>query len=252
MTTAANRQRIKYRISNICKKKNYALSSTLPTLPYSPRSFSYPHSPGFSLQIIHCWFLRLFCLRPLYMEWPSPSSPTETLSGLQTNRRQLFFQNIDLPFCGYVSFLLSLQKLFTETLSFRINETLKWLTPLLVIQQNHSGGDSEVLHIGYSTPPPPPPPQPLWYFRPHHYLSRDFPWKPRDISHDCKINCWPGDGARRIRCRVSIFSLLLPPSPSPASFPVVSKEKCVFAADPIMNATSQLPSTGKSLLDAVW
>ena len=33
-------------------------------------------------QAFHCWFPCLFfCLRLFYMEWPSPSSPTETLSG---------------------------------------------------------------------------------------------------------------------------------------------------------------------------
>ena len=38
------------------------------------------HAPDFSC--LHCWFPRLFCLRFIYMEWPSPSSPTETFSGL--------------------------------------------------------------------------------------------------------------------------------------------------------------------------
>ena len=35
----------------------------------------------------------LFCLRSLYAKWPSPSSPTETLSGLI----QVMPQNISFP-----------------------------------------------------------------------------------------------------------------------------------------------------------
>ena len=39
-----------------------------------------------------------------------------------------FHLNIDLPCCRSVSFLLSFRKLFTETLSLTIHETLKWHT----------------------------------------------------------------------------------------------------------------------------
>ena len=58
------------------------LSSTVHTLPYSPLCFWYRQSPDPSYQTFHRWFPHLFCLQSLYMEWPSPSSLKETLSGL--------------------------------------------------------------------------------------------------------------------------------------------------------------------------
>ena len=53
-----NIERLEFIWSFLCR------ATGLPTLPKS------------------CWFLCFFCLRYLYMKWPSPSSPTETLSGL--------------------------------------------------------------------------------------------------------------------------------------------------------------------------
>ena len=68
-------------------------------------------SDTLSLQIphttLHCCFLRLFCFGCIYMEWPSPSSLTETLSGLiQIKSKNIYFPKIvDLPcflFCADV------------------------------------------------------------------------------------------------------------------------------------------------------
>lgn len=39
-------------------------------------------APSSLYQTLHQCFSCLFCLKPLYLEWPSPSSPTKTLSGL--------------------------------------------------------------------------------------------------------------------------------------------------------------------------
>ena len=53
-----------------------------------------------SMQLLQCCtFPGLFCLQPLYLEWPSPSSLTETLSGLLQIKPQdiSFPKTIDLP-----------------------------------------------------------------------------------------------------------------------------------------------------------
>ena len=82
-------QKIQYRINTLCYKcitgtaPSYLwLSSTLHAIPYSPLRFWYSQPPDSSHQILHCWFPRLLCFQSINMEWPSPSSPTETLSGL--------------------------------------------------------------------------------------------------------------------------------------------------------------------------
>ena len=63
-----------------------------------------------SYQTLHRWFPRLFCLRSLYIEWPSPSSPTETLSAgtpSSQNSRHLFSQYYRpaMFFCSVLLFL---------------------------------------------------------------------------------------------------------------------------------------------------
>ena len=58
------------------------LSSTLRTLPDSPLHFWYSQPPDSLHQTLHCWFPCLFCFQSIYMEWPAPSCPTETCSGL--------------------------------------------------------------------------------------------------------------------------------------------------------------------------
>ena len=56
--------------------------------------FWYSQPLDSSYQTFHCWFRHLFCLRPLYTEWPSPSSPTETSRLLQIKLQDIsFFQN---------------------------------------------------------------------------------------------------------------------------------------------------------------
>ena len=75
--------------------------------PTSFSVFNYTHPPvlsillliilaqDFSYQTFHCWFLYLFHLQPLDMEWPSPSSLTERPS-LDSSKSSLkiflFFQ----------------------------------------------------------------------------------------------------------------------------------------------------------------
>ena len=65
-----------------CSVLYLRLSPTLHTLLNSPLCFWYSQPPDLSYHTFHCWFSCFFCLRSLYMEWPSLSSPTETLSGL--------------------------------------------------------------------------------------------------------------------------------------------------------------------------
>ena len=50
-------------------------------------------------QTLYCLFPCLLCLRSLYTKWPSPSSPTESLSGLIQVKTQnnSFAKTIDLP-----------------------------------------------------------------------------------------------------------------------------------------------------------
>ena len=43
-------------------------------------------------------------------------------------------------------------------LPLTINETLKWLTPVLILMQNQSGGDSATVDISSTPTSPPPPP----------------------------------------------------------------------------------------------
>ena len=101
--------RIQYKLNNTrscecivnCSVLSLWLSSTfLHTLPYSPLFFWYSQLPGFSHHTFHCWLPRLFCLQPLYLEWPSPSSPTQTLTGLLQIKPQdiSFSKTTDLPF----------------------------------------------------------------------------------------------------------------------------------------------------------
>ena len=78
-----------------CSVLSLWLSSTLHTLPYTPLCFWYTRPPDCSHQALHCWLPRLFCFRSIYMEWPSPSSLTETLSGLI----QILPENISFPNC---------------------------------------------------------------------------------------------------------------------------------------------------------
>ena len=69
--------------SHNCSVLSLWLSSALHTFPYSLLCFWYSQPPDSSHQTLHCCrFLRLLCFRSIYMEWPSPSCPTETLSGL--------------------------------------------------------------------------------------------------------------------------------------------------------------------------
>ena len=79
------------------------LSSTLHTLKYSPLCFWYSQPPDSSHRTFLCWFPRLFCFRSITMEWPSPSSPTETLSGLLRIKAQgvSFSKPTDLPCFTY-------------------------------------------------------------------------------------------------------------------------------------------------------
>ena len=58
------------------------LTSTLHTLPYSLLCFWYSQCPDSSHQTLHCWFPHLFWFWTICMEWSSPSSQTETFSGL--------------------------------------------------------------------------------------------------------------------------------------------------------------------------
>ena len=66
----------------LCSVLSQWPSSALHTLPYSLLYFWYSQPPYSSLQRLHCWSLHLFCFWSIYMEWPSPSSPAETISGL--------------------------------------------------------------------------------------------------------------------------------------------------------------------------
>ena len=63
-------------------------------LPYSPLCFWHSQPPDSSHQTLHCWFPRAFSVFS-----PSPSSPTETLSGLLQIKPQdiSFSKTIALP-----------------------------------------------------------------------------------------------------------------------------------------------------------
>ena len=68
-----------------CSVLSLWLSSTLHTFPYYPFCFWYSQPPDSSHETVYCWFPRHFCFWSTTLrlrEWPSPSSPTETLSGL--------------------------------------------------------------------------------------------------------------------------------------------------------------------------
>ena len=64
------------------------LCSILHTLPYSPLCFGCSQPPDSLNQTFHGWLPHLFCVWPLYIEGPSPPSPTET---------HHFTKTIDLP-----------------------------------------------------------------------------------------------------------------------------------------------------------
>ena len=84
---------VQYKINTLCYK---CITGTAPSyLRDCPKLYTPSHtlrsaSHTLSLQIprtrldLHCWFPRLFCFPSINMEyiWPSPSSQTETLSGL--------------------------------------------------------------------------------------------------------------------------------------------------------------------------
>ena len=68
------------------------LSWTVHTLRYSPLSFWCFQPPDFVYQTFHCWFICLFCLWSINMEWPCfEGNPVWTHSNL--NWRQHCYQN---------------------------------------------------------------------------------------------------------------------------------------------------------------
>ena len=71
------------------------LYTTLHTILFSALCFWYSKPPDSAYETFHCWFPHLFCLRPLYMEWPSLPCPTETVPGLFQIQPQVLslFQN---------------------------------------------------------------------------------------------------------------------------------------------------------------
>ena len=79
--------------------KGQAAAESVMSCRYHFISFQYSQPPDSSRQTLHCWFLRLFYFGSICMEWPSPSFPTETLSGLiQIKSKNISFPKIvDLP-----------------------------------------------------------------------------------------------------------------------------------------------------------
>ena len=79
--------------------KSVTIFKNLRTLPYSLlclRNPLPPTPPPISRQTpshrsFHWWLLNLFRLQPLYIKWPPPSSPEESLSGLLQIYPRIFF-----------------------------------------------------------------------------------------------------------------------------------------------------------------
>ena len=99
-------QRIPYKINTLCYK---CITDTAPSYLcdclqlYTPSRTLRTASDTLSLQRPrtrpHCWFPRLFCFWSINMEWPFPSSPTQTLSGLIQKQLKNFSlpKTVDLP-----------------------------------------------------------------------------------------------------------------------------------------------------------
>ena len=88
----------KHSAINVLRSLLCLISVTVFNFTHSPAVLS-TQPPDSSLQTFHCCFSHLFWLHPLYIQWPSPSSPTETFSGwLQIQPQDGSFpKTIDLP-----------------------------------------------------------------------------------------------------------------------------------------------------------
>ena len=93
--------------------------------------FRYSQPPDSSHPTLHCWFLRLFCFRSLYMEWPSPSSPTET--SLDSFKYKHFFSQKCRPaMCVCFLFRANVFHPFQVSRAFAAYFSFVWLECLCV------------------------------------------------------------------------------------------------------------------------